>query len=154
MKTSQENEKFCADLESYVQLYNQKSSGLSQGLSFYSEFSFRVNDVYQKAHDFIMAREIEKNDLIKNINNGTHGGNSNIINSFADISLLNPSTNVITNMDYQYQYNYMPSNNVQYYENSSNQNKSNTHLNQNSSQQGQNFSNYNFQTTDYTKKNK
>ena len=70
IKTSQENEKYCSELESYVQLYNQRSAGLSQGLSFYTEFSIRVNDVYQKTSDFVMARDMEKNELIKNINAG------------------------------------------------------------------------------------
>jgi hypothetical protein len=103
MKTTQENEKFCADLESYVQLYNQKSASLNQGISFYADFARRINVEYQKATDFVLARDTEKNDLIKRIGNGNQ--QNNIQNSFSDFNLLNPVNNVITNMDYQYQYN-------------------------------------------------
>lgn len=127
MKTSQENEKYCAELESYVQLYNQKSSSLSQGLSFYTEFSVRINDMYQKTNDFVIAREIEKNDLINRINGGglnsDHNDKKDVFNDF---NLYTPN-NVITNMDYQYQYNYMPNNNLY-----NNPNKGPT-------QQGQNY---------------
>lgn len=127
MKTSHENEKFCADLESYVQLYNQKSSGLSQGLSFYSDFAFRVNLEFQKATDFVLARDTEKNEIIKNLNNGTQS-NFNNKDPFSGINLLNPSTNVITNMDYKYHYN--PVSQYSYY-NTNNQNKTNVNYSNN-----------------------
>ena len=153
MKTTHENEKFFAELESYIQLYNQKSSSISQGLSFYAEFAFRVNDASQKVSDFIMARDIEKNDSIKNINNGgSNNYNKNTNNDvFAGFSLLNPSTNTITNMDYNYHYNYQPNNNVKYYDNypNNNQNKStgyNVNTNQNSSSNQNSNQNVNVKT--------
>jgi len=121
MKTTQENERFCADLESYVQLYNQKSSSLNQGISFYADFARRINIEYQKATDFVLARDTEKNELIKRIGNGNQ--QNNYQDSFSDFSLLNPVNNVITNMDYQYQYN--PNNQYSFY-NNNNQNKNQT----------------------------
>jgi hypothetical protein len=111
MKTTQENEKFCADLESYVQLYNQKSASLNQGINFYADFSRRINVDYQKATDFCLARDTEKNDLIKRIENGNQ--KNNYQDSFSDFNLLKPVDNVITNLDYQYQYN--PNNQYSYY---------------------------------------
>lgn len=102
IKIFQENEKFCADLESYIQLFNQKCVALSHGLGFYSEFNNRLNLLNQKIQDFVYARDIEKNGLLENFNTGS-SINTNIFNP----SLLNPNTNVITNMDYQY--NYQPS---------------------------------------------
>ena len=113
MKSSQENEKFCADLESYVQLYNQKSASLIQGINFYSDFARRINVEYQKASDFVIARDTEKNDLIKRIGSGNQPNNYQ--DSFSEFNLLNPSNNVITNMDYQYQYH--PNNQYSFYNN-------------------------------------
>jgi len=137
MKTTHENEKFFADLESYVQLYNQKSGSIGQGLSFYGEFAYRINDVYQKATDLVMARDIEKNELIRTLNgqsNNNYNQNSNQFNYGAQ-------NNVITNMDYQYTYSYTAPNQYNY---GNNQNKSGTTYNLNPSQGGYNQNNYNF----------
>jgi len=144
MKTSHENEKFCSELESYVQLYNQKSGSISQGLSFYAEFSYRVNDVYQKASDLVMARDIEKNEIINTLNGGSNNNynkNPSPNDVFNNFNLLNPVNNAITNMDYQYHYNYQPNNNA--YSNN-NPNKSSTTYNLNPSQQ-QNYQQQNYQ---------
>ena len=102
MKVFQENEKFCNDIESYIQLFNQKCVALSHGLGFYSEFNNRLNHLNQKITDFILARDIEKNGVLQSLSGGSNI-NTNIFTS----SLLNPNTNIITNMDYQY--NYQPS---------------------------------------------
>jgi len=139
MKTTHENEKFFADLESYVQLYNQKSGSIGQGLGFYGEFAYRVNDIYQKANDLVMARDIEKNELIRSLNGQSNNNyNRNPNDVFNQFNLI-PQNNVITNMDYNYQYNYQPN---QY---NQNQNKSNTTYNMNPSQGGYpNNNNYGF----------
>jgi len=151
MKTTHENEKFFADLESYVQMYNQKSGSIGQGLGFYGEFAYRVNDIYQKATDLVMARDIEKNELIRNLNGQSNNNyNKNTNDMFNQFNIVNPQNNVITNMDYQYQYTYTaPNQHGGYGGGNQNPNK-NTNYNQGGNfQQGynQNFpnnNNYNF----------
>jgi programmed cell death 6-interacting protein len=69
-KTPEENEKFFKDLENYVQQYNQRLVNLNQGMNFYNEFNNRLNEINIHVTDYLMARDIEKNDLIKQINSG------------------------------------------------------------------------------------
>ena len=55
--------------------------------------------MYQKTNDFVIAREIEKNDLINRINGGglnsDHNDKKDVFNDF---NFYTPN-NVITNMD-------------------------------------------------------
>jgi hypothetical protein len=72
-KTSDENEKFFRDLEDYCKLYNQKLVNLQQGINFYTEFNRRLNDINGHITDFLISRDIEKNDIIKFITSGGRG---------------------------------------------------------------------------------
>lgn len=77
-KPNPDNEKFFKDLESYSHLYSQKLIGLNQGLNFYNEFNTRLNELNSRVTDFLLARDIEKNEIIKAI---TSGNNYNMNNN-------------------------------------------------------------------------
>lgn len=99
MKLCEPNEKFFADLEAWIQLYNNKCASITQGLNFYAEFSRRINQLSQSISDFLMARDIEKNQLLYVCSGQTH-----IPSNYLSNPLLNPSTNTVTNIDYKYTY--------------------------------------------------
>jgi hypothetical protein len=69
-KPNEENEKFFKNLEDYVQLYNQKFINLNQGTNFYNEFNLRLNEINEKITDYLFARDLEKNEIIKTITSG------------------------------------------------------------------------------------
>ena len=95
LSNNNQNDKFFQELESYIQLYNENSSQLLQGLNFYGDFTFRMSELNQKISDFILSRDIEKNEILKNL---TGGGLNNMIYSG------NPNVNSVTNMGYNYQF--------------------------------------------------
>ena len=99
IKLCEPNEKFFADIEAWIQLYNNKCASINQGLNFYAEFTRRINQLSQSISDFIMARDIEKNQLLYVCSGQTH-----IQSNYLSNPLLNPSTNTITNIDYKYTY--------------------------------------------------
>ena len=110
MKTFEQNEKFFSDLESYIQLYHSKCASINQGLAFYSEFTMRMNQLGQKITDFLYSREIEKNDMIKAFIDPSHTSSA-----YPNNNSINPNTNTITNMDYQFRYcNQNPNQNNKY----------------------------------------
>lgn len=98
-KVCEPNEKFFSDIESYIQLFNQKCAAITQGLNFYSEFTLRMNQLSQRINDFLMARDIEKNEMLRLITGQTY-----ITTNYLNNPLLNPNTNTVTNIDYQYTY--------------------------------------------------
>ena len=106
LKNNQPNEKYFSDLESYVQLYHQKCSLISHGLGFYSDFTTRINQLGQRINDYILARDLEKNDLIK-----IFTGQKIAPGNYHSNPLINPNTNTITNMDYQFTYQHYNYNN-------------------------------------------
>lgn len=69
-KPNEDNEKFFKDLENHVQTYNQRLVNLNQGMNFYNEFQNRLNDINTHVTDYLLARDIEKNELIKTITGG------------------------------------------------------------------------------------
>lgn len=73
-KTNDENEKFFRDLENHCQLYSQKLINLQQGMNFYTEFNKRLNDINGHITDFLVSRDMEKNDLLKFITSGGNAG--------------------------------------------------------------------------------
>jgi len=118
---NKENEKFFSDLDSYVQLYNQKYVNLQQGGNFYAQFTSKLNELNAHITDYLYSRDLEKNDLIKNITSGqnvhmsgyTNQGNTSKNNSliYFVANYLDPLRNLITNLNYSYRYG---SNNNQY----------------------------------------
>lgn len=84
IKPNPENEKFFRDLESFCQLYHEKLTNVNQGLNFYNEFNSRIDQLNNHVTDYLLSRDIEKNELIKMVMSGgggrqfaTPGGNSN-----------------------------------------------------------------------------
>ncbi len=80
-KTNEENEKFFRDLEDYCQLFNQKLVQLQQGINFYGEFNKRLNDVSAQISDFLLSRDLDKNELLKYINGGGNYGQRGVLNN-------------------------------------------------------------------------
>jgi hypothetical protein len=113
-KTPEENEKFFKDLENYVQGYSQRMVNLNQGINFYNEFDNRLNEVNIHVTDFLMARDMEKNELIKQINSGLNNLSTQLNQAKTEqkgnfyitilVSYMNPDLNNITNMNYSYHY--------------------------------------------------
>ena len=59
------NEQFFQNLNNYVQLYRTKEQQLQQGLNFYKKFDQKMNELNRNISDFLMAREMDKNELIR-----------------------------------------------------------------------------------------
>ena len=64
------NEEFFRNLDKYVQLFRQKEIQLQQGLNFYKQFNMKLNELNRNITDFLMARDIDKNQLIKYLTQG------------------------------------------------------------------------------------
>jgi len=109
LKPNLENEKFFSELDSHTQLYHQKCTNVNQGLSFYQEFNYRLNDLQQKINDFVVARDIEKNELIKSLTMGSQPQHNP--NNYSAYTYSQPQNNTITGMNYEYHYQYQPNNN-------------------------------------------
>ena len=99
LKNIYPNEKYFSDLEAYIMLYNQKSNTINQGIEFYTELAFQINLMCQRIYEFIKAREIEKNELIKLCT-----GQTIIPGNLTSDYIINPNSNLITNINYQYSY--------------------------------------------------
>ena len=69
------NEQFFRDLNNYVQLFRTKEQQLQQGLNFYKKFDQKMNELNRNISDFLMARDMDKNELIRYIMGGGQGGN-------------------------------------------------------------------------------
>lgn len=67
---NQDNEMFFFNLSSYCNLYNQSVMKLQQGLSFYKQFELKLNELNRNVTDFLMARDIDKNQLLQALNTG------------------------------------------------------------------------------------
>ena len=63
------NEQFFTDLNNYVQLFRTKEQQLRQGLDFYKKFDQKMNELNRNISDFLMARDMDKNELIRYIMN-------------------------------------------------------------------------------------
>ena len=70
------NEQFFRDLDNYVQLFRTKENQLQQGLNFYKKFDQKMNELNRNITDFLMARDMDKNDLIRYISLGGQGQNN------------------------------------------------------------------------------
>ena len=68
------NEQFFQNLNNYVQLYRTKEQQLQQGLNFYKKFDQKMNELNRNISDFLMARDMDKNELIRYIMGGGQGG--------------------------------------------------------------------------------
>jgi hypothetical protein len=69
------NEQFFRDLDNYVQLFKTKENQLQQGLNFYKKFDQKMNELNRNITDFLMARDMDKNELIRYISVGGGQGN-------------------------------------------------------------------------------
>jgi len=43
---------------------------VSQGMGFYKEFIYRLNELTGRITDFLLARDLEKNEIMKSITSG------------------------------------------------------------------------------------
>ena len=78
------NEQFFRELDSYVQLFRTKELNLQQGLNFYKQFDQKLNELNRNITDFLMARDMDKNELIKYVTMGqTYNENKNIVQDLA-----------------------------------------------------------------------
>jgi hypothetical protein len=103
-KRDEVKEKFFEDLEKYVELYNNKILNINQGLNFYSEFQHKLNEISVKISDYLLARDLEKNEWIKALNTGQMYMGNYQSPSYKEPSFLDPLFNTITNMYYNYRY--------------------------------------------------
>ena len=71
------NEQFFRDLDNYVQLFRTKENQLQQGLSFYKKFEQKMNELNRNISDYLMARDMDKNELIRFIMSGGSGQGGN-----------------------------------------------------------------------------
>ena len=74
-KPDPQNEQFFRDLDNYVQLFKTKENQLQQGLNFYKKFDQKMNELNRNITDFLMARDMDKNELIRYISVGGGQGN-------------------------------------------------------------------------------
>lgn len=65
MKPKPENEEYFKKLENNCKFYNEKMTNFYQGLNFYNSLLDKVYDLESNVGDFILARDLQKNDLIK-----------------------------------------------------------------------------------------
>ena len=100
--TEIENENYFKQLESYVQLYKEKLKSIEQGCSFYSEFDSRISSIANFINDYLMARDLEKNDMIEAITRGENIQLAQSTNPNQPISYLDPNQNYFTNMNVYY----------------------------------------------------
>lgn len=103
-KRDEEKDVFFEELEKYVNLYNIKILNINQGVNFYNEFQSKLSDISVKISDYLFARDIEKNELIKALNTGQiYTGNYQTQN-YIEPSFLDPFFNTVTKMYYNYRY--------------------------------------------------
>ena len=69
-KPDMQNEEFFRNLDSYCQLFHTKEIQLQQGLNFYKQFDNKLNELNRNITDFLMARDLDKNQLIKSLTSG------------------------------------------------------------------------------------
>ena len=69
-KPDMQNEEFFKNLDSYCQLFHTKEIQLQQGLNFYKQFDTKLNELNRNITDFLMARDLDKNQLIKSLTSG------------------------------------------------------------------------------------
>ena len=62
-----ENEEYFKNLDKYCEEYIVKLTNLNQGIKFYTEFISKLNEMNEKITDFLLARDIEKNEIFKAI---------------------------------------------------------------------------------------
>lgn len=53
-----------------------RNASVQQGLVFYSDFLKRIDDLHTGIKDYILSRDLEKNDLINAIQSGTNYQNA------------------------------------------------------------------------------
>lgn len=74
-KENPENEEFFKKLDYYEQFYHEKELLVQQGVGFYKQFNNELNEFNRNITDFLSARDMEKNILIRDIMQGMRGGN-------------------------------------------------------------------------------
>jgi hypothetical protein len=99
---NKDNEAFFQKLENAVVLYNQKFAMIQQGISFYNEMNFKLNETKQGIFNFLRVREEEKR-LLLMVLNPSYLNNISQKSTGGD-SYLDKDINPITNLNYEYHY--------------------------------------------------
>lgn len=99
-KSVPENELFFKELEGHAIQYNQKLMNLNQGLTFYQQFNQRINELGSRITDFLLARDVEKNELIKAITGGYDSNQNNFNNN--NFNANNNNNNFNNNINNNY----------------------------------------------------
>jgi len=71
-KPNPENEAFFKAIEDNIGLYNLRTASVQQGIVFYTDFFKRIEDLNSGIKDYILSRDLEKQDLISAIQSGTN----------------------------------------------------------------------------------
>lgn len=71
-KPNPENEKFFKSIEDNINLYNLRATSVQQGIVFYTDFFKRIDELNSAIKDYVMSRDLEKQDLISAIQSGTN----------------------------------------------------------------------------------
>lgn len=71
-KPNPENEKFFKAVEDSIGLYNMRATSVQQGIVFYTDFFKRIEDLNSGIKDYILSRDLEKQDLLNAIQSGTN----------------------------------------------------------------------------------
>lgn len=73
LKPKPENEKFFKDLDDYCTSFNEKLNNIYQGNNFYNGLNNKIDELYGNVSDYILSRDLEKNDLLKSQKGGYIG---------------------------------------------------------------------------------
>lgn len=115
-KPDPKNEEFFKNLDSYCNLFNQKETQLQQGLNFYKQFDSKLNELNRNITDFLMARDLDKNQLIKSLTSGgsyqeSKAPNDNLGSAYWDFT-KNQSSTSKTILLISYRLHWNPTSNI------------------------------------------
>ena len=71
-KPNLENERFFKAIEDNINLYNLRAASVQQGIVFYNDFFKRIEDLNSGIKDYVLSRDLEKQDLMNAIQSGTN----------------------------------------------------------------------------------
>lgn len=65
LKPNPENEKFFSELQNKISKFHTLVSAMERGYQFYNQFFFKVADLQSRITDFLISRDLEKQDLLR-----------------------------------------------------------------------------------------
>lgn len=70
-KPNPQNEEFFKGIEDAINSFKKKAASLQMGSVFYNDFNTRIDFLQNEIKDYIMSRDLEKQDLIKAVQAGS-----------------------------------------------------------------------------------